>query len=178
MEEDLMHDIKCVLIDKEQIRKKCEELGKKISSDYCGKKPLFVCVLKGSVMFYADLLRNINIDCELEFMAISSYGTGKSSSGEVKVVKDLNTKVEGRDIIIVEDIVDTGITLMYLVNLLKCRGASSVEICALLDKIERREREVYPKYKGFVIPNEFVVGYGLDFNEKYRNLPEVCILNS
>ncbi len=176
MEENLMRDIKRILISKEQIKDKCEELGKKISSDYKGKKPLFICVLKGSVMFYADLLRNISIDCELEFMAISSYGTGKSSSGEVKVVKDLNTKVEGRDIIIVEDIVDTGITLMYLVNLLKCRGANSVEICALLDKIERREREVYPKYKGFVIPNEFVVGYGLDFNEKYRNLPEVFIL--
>ena len=127
-------------------------------------------------MFFADLIRRVSIDCELEFMAISSYGASKSSSGEVRVVKDLNTQVEGRHLIIVEDIVDTGITLNYLVNNLKCRGAASVEICTLLDKPERRERDVHAKYSGFVIPNEFVVGYGLDFDEKYRNLPEVCVL--
>ena len=174
--EDLMRNIERVLIDKQSILKRCDELGAQISKDYYGKRPMFICVLKGSVMFYADLIRRVSIDCELEFMAISSYGASKSSSGEVRVVKDLNTQVEGRHLIIVEDIVDTGITLNYLVNNLKCRGAASVEICTLLDKPERRERDVHAKYSGFVIPNEFVVGYGLDFDEKYRNLPEVCVL--
>ncbi len=174
--EDLMRDIERVLVDKQSILKRCDELGAQISKDYYGKRPMFICVLKGSVMFYADLIRRVSIDCELEFMAISSYGASKSSSGEVRVVKDLNTQVEGRHLIIVEDIVDTGITLNYLVNNLKCRGAASVEICTLLDKPERRERDVHAKYSGFVIPNEFVVGYGLDFDEKYRNLPEVCVL--
>lgn len=174
--EDLMRNIERVLVDKQSILKRCDELGAQISKDYYGKRPMFICVLKGSVMFYADLIRRVSIDCELEFMAISSYGASKSSSGEVRVVKDLNTQVEGRHLIIVEDIVDTGITLNYLVNNLKCRGAASVEICTLLDKPERRERDVHAKYSGFVIPNEFVVGYGLDFDEKYRNLPEVCVL--
>lgn len=174
--EDLMRDIERVLVNKQSILKRCDELGAQISKDYYGKRPMFICVLKGSVMFFADLIRRVSIDCELEFMAISSYGASKSSSGEVRVVKDLNTQVEGRHLIIVEDIVDTGITLNYLVNNLKCRGAASVEICTLLDKPERRERDVYAKYSGFVIPNEFVVGYGLDFDEKYRNLPEVCVL--
>ncbi len=174
--EDLMRDIERVLVDKQSILKRCDELGAQISKDYYDKRPMFICVLKGSVMFYADLIRRVSIDCELEFMAISSYGASKSSSGEVRVVKDLNTQVEGRHLIIVEDIVDTGITLNYLVNNLKCRGAASVEICTLLDKPERRERDVHAKYSGFVIPNEFVVGYGLDFDEKYRNLPEVCVL--
>lgn len=174
--EDLMRDIERVLVDKQSILKRCDELGAQISKDYYGKRPMFICVLKGSVMFFADLIRRVSIDCELEFMAISSYGASKSSSGEVRVVKDLNTQVEGRHLIIVEDIVDTGITLNYLVNNLKCRGAASVEICTLLDKPERRERDVHAKYSGFVIPNEFVVGYGLDFDEKYRNLPEVCVL--
>ena len=174
--EDLMRNIERVLVDKQSILKRCDELGAQISKDYYGKRLMFICVLKGSVMFYADLIRRVSIDCELEFMAISSYGASKSSSGEVRVVKDLNTQVEGRHLIIVEDIVDTGITLNYLVNNLKCRGAASVEICTLLDKPERRERDVHAKYSGFVIPNEFVVGYGLDFDEKYRNLPEVCVL--
>ncbi len=174
--EDLMRNIERVLVDKQSILKRCDELGAQISKDYYGKRPMFICVLKGSVMFFADLIRRVSIDCELEFMAISSYGASKSSSGEVRVVKDLNTQVEGRHLIIVEDIVDTGITLNYLVNNLKCRGAASVEICTLLDKPERRERDVHAKYSGFVIPNEFVVGYGLDFDEKYRNLPEVCVL--
>ena len=171
-----MRNIERVLVDKQSILKRCDELGAQISKDYYGKRPMFICVLKGSVMFFADLIRRVSIDCELEFMAISSYGASKSSSGEVRVVKDLNTQVEGRHLIIVEDIVDTGITLNYLVNNLKCRGAASVEICTLLDKPERRERDVHAKYSGFVIPNEFVVGYGLDFDEKYRNLPEVCVL--
>ena len=127
-------------------------------------------------MFYSDLIRNVSIDCEMDFMVVSSYGAGKTSSGEVKIIKDTSASVEGRHVIFVEDIVDSGVTLNYLINLFKARNAASVEICTLLDKPERRQRDVHPKYTGFVIPNEFVVGYGLDFDEKYRNIPEVCVL--
>ena len=158
------------------MQKKAQELGQAITNDYQNKQPLLIGVLKGCVVFFSDLIRNINLDCEIDFMALSSYGRSSVSSGEVKVIKDLSTSIQDRHIIIVEDIVDSGITLNYLINLLKLRGAKSVEICTLMDKPERRQREVYPKYKGFVIPNEFVVGYGLDYAEKYRHLPEVCVL--
>lgn len=174
--EDLMADIQGTLIGKEDLQLKCKELGAKISRDYQNKRPLFIGILKGCVMFYSDLIRNVSIDCEMDFMVVSSYGAGKTSSGEVKIIKDTSASVEGRHVIFVEDIIDSGITLNYLINLFKARNAASVEICTLLDKPERRQRDVHPKYTGFVIPNEFVVGYGLDFNEKYRNIPEVCVL--
>lgn len=171
-----MADIQGTLIGKEDLQLKCKELGAKISRDYQNKRPLFIGILKGCVMFYSDLIRNVSIDCEMDFMVVSSYGAGKTSSGEVKIIKDTSASVEGRHVIFVEDIVDSGITLNYLINLFKARNAASVEICTLLDKPERRQRDVHPKYTGFVIPNEFVVGYGLDFDEKYRNIPEVCVL--
>ena len=174
--EDLMADIQGTLIGKEDLQLKCKELGAKISRDYQNKRPLFIGILKGCVMFYSDLIRNVSIDCEMDFMVFSSYGAGKTSSGEVKIIKDTSASVEGRHVIFVEDIVDSGVTLNYLINLFKARNAASVEICTLLDKPERRQRDVHPKYTGFVIPNEFVVGYGLDFDEKYRNIPEVCVL--
>ena len=174
--EDLMADIQGTLIGKEDLQLKCKELGAKISRDYQNKRPLFSGILKGCVMFYSDLVRNVSIDCEMDFMVVSSYGAGKTSSGEVKIIKDTSASVEGRHVIFVEDIVDSGVTLNYLINLFKARNAASVEICTLLDKPERRQRDVHPKYTGFVIPNEFVVGYGLDFDEKYRNIPEVCVL--
>ena len=174
--EDLMADIQGTLIGKEDLQLKCKELGAKISRDYQNKRPLFIGILKGCVMFYSDLIRNVSIDCEMDFMVVSSYGAGKTSSGEVKIIKDTSASVEGRHVIFVEDIVDSGVTLNYLINLFKARNAASVEICTLLDKPERRQRDVHPKYTGFVIPNEFVVGYGLDFDEKYRNSPEVCVL--
>ncbi len=173
----LKDNIERILISKEEIANRTAELGEQISRDYKGKRPLLVCVLKGSVMFFADLVRQISEDVELDFMAISSYGSGSTSSGEVRVLKDLGVKVEGRDLLIVEDIVDSGITLSYLTNLLKTRGAASVEICTLLDKPERRQRRLKPKYVGFTIPNEFVIGYGLDYDERYRNLPDVCVLS-
>ena len=174
--EDLMADIQGTLIGKEDLQLKCKELGAKISRDYQNKRPLFIGILKGCVMFYSDLIRNVSIDCEMDFMVVSSYGAGKTSSGEVKIIKDTSASVEGRHVIFVEDIVDSGVTLNYLINLFKARNAASVEICTLLDKPERRQRDVHPKYTGFVIPNEFVVGYGLDFDEKYLNIPEVCVL--
>ena len=174
--EDLMADIQGTLIGKEDLQLKCKELGAKISRDYQNKRPLFIGILKGCVMFYSDLIRNVSIDCEMDFMVVSSYGAGKTSSGEVKIIKDTSASVEGRHVIFVEDIVDSGVTLNYLINLFKARNAASVEICTLLDKPERRQRDVHPKYTGFVIPNEFVVGYGLDFDEKYRNIPEVYVL--
>ena len=176
--EDLMKNIKRVLVSKEELDAKCRELGAQLSKDYEGKRPLFIGVLKGCFMFFSDVVRNVTIDCQIDFMAISSYGASKSTSGEVKLIKDLGVPIENRHVVIIEDIVDSGVSLYYLANLLKSRGATSVEICTLLDKPERRMREIYPKYKGFVIPNEFVVGYGLDFDEKYRNLPEVCILEA
>ena len=171
-------NVKGVLVSKEQLQQKVKELGAQLTRDYDGKKPLLIGVLKGCVVFFSDLIRELKIDCQIEFMVLSSYGSGTTTSGEVKVIKDVNTPLENRHVIIVEDIVDSGVTLNYLVKLLEFRGAKSVEIVTLLDKPERRKRDVYPKYKGFVIPNEFVVGYGLDYDEQYRNLPEICILEN
>ena len=171
-------NVKGVLVSKEQLQQKVKELGAQLTRDYDGKKPLLIGVLKGCVVFFSDLIRELKIDCQIEFMVLSSYGSGTTTSGEVKVIKDVNTPLENRHVIIVEDIVDSGVTLNYLVKLLEFRGAKSVEIVTLLDTPERRKRDVYPKYKGFVIPNEFVVGYGLDYDEQYRNLPEICILEN
>lgn len=170
-------DINRVLITKKQLQDKVKELGARLTEDYKKTNPVFICILKGSVMFFADLIRAVKIDILTEFMAISSYGNASSSSGEVKVLKDLSIPVEGRDVIIVEDIVDTGITLNYLVKLLKARGAASVEVAVMLSKPARRKTDVNVKYQGFEIPDEFVVGYGLDYAEKYRNMDSVYVLN-
>ncbi|MBR2377272.1 MAG: hypoxanthine phosphoribosyltransferase [Clostridia bacterium] len=165
-----------VLISEEKLQSRVKELAKQISDDYAGKNPFFVCILKGSVFFTTDLLRYLSIPCQMEFMAVSSYGAGTKSSGEVKLIKDLNVPIEGKDVIIVEDIIDSGNTLSYLKRLLEQRNPTSVKICTLLDKPERRKVDLSADYVGFVIPDEFVVGYGLDYNEDYRQIPEICIL--
>lgn len=164
------------LISTADIRKRIAELGKQIDHDYPDGTLYLICILKGATVFLADLARAIKRDAFIDFMGIASYGKGKTSSGQVKVTKDLDIPLEGVHVLIVEDIVDSGITLNYLTHLLKQRHPKSLEICALLDKPERRQRPIPVKYVGFSIPDEFVVGYGLDYAEKYRNLPEVCIL--
>lgn len=165
-----------VLISKDRIQERVAELGREISRDYPDGPLYLIGILKGSFMFLADLARAIKTPCRIEFMGISSYGRGKKSSGEVKVTKDLDVSVEGFDVLVVEDIVDSGITLTYLLNVLEQRKPKSLGIVAMLDKPERRQRPVQPKYVGFRIPDEFVVGYGLDFAEDYRNLGDVCVL--
>ena len=165
-----------VFLSSEQIRERVSQLGEEISRDYPNGPLYLIGILKGSFMFLADLARAIKTPCRIEFMGISSYGRGKKSSGEVKVTKDLDVSVEGFDVLVVEDIVDSGITLTYLLNVLEQRKPKSLGIVAMLDKPERRQRPVQPKYVGFRIPDEFVVGYGLDFAEDYRNLGDVCVL--
>ena len=165
-----------VLFSEKQIRDRINEIGAEITRDYAGRNPLLIGVLKGACFFLSDLLRAIDTRLSIEFMAISSYGSSTRTSGEVRILKDLDVAVEGRDIIVVEDIVDTGLTLSYLLANLKSRGAASVKLVALLDKYERRERPVEIDYLGFKIPDHFVVGYGLDFAERYRNLPFIAVL--
>ena len=167
-----------VLISKEDIEQKIDELGKQITREYAGRNPLLIGVLKGACFFLSDLLRAIDIPLGIEFMAISSYGSSTRTSGEVRILKDLDVPIEGRHIIVVEDIVDTGLTLSYLLANLKSRGAATVKLVALLDKHERRERDVEIDYLGFQIPDHFVVGYGLDFAERYRNLPFIAVLKN
>ena len=169
-------DLKTILISKEEIKKRINELAAELDRDYEGKRPLMVAILKGSVMFFSDLVRAMTIPVELDFMAISSYGNKTKSSGEVRMIKDLDRSIEGRHLIIVEDIVDSGYTLSFLKRMLYSRHPESVRICTLLDKFECREVPLQPDYKGFDIGNEFVVGYGLDYAEKYRTLPEIGIL--
>ena len=172
-----MHpDVDSILISEEQIKKRIQELAVKLDKEYEGKRPLMVSILKGSVMFYADLLRAMSIPVEMDFMAISSYGAGAKSSGEVKLIKDLDRKIEGRDVLIVEDIIDSGYTLSYLKRMLYSRKPASVKICALLDKYARRVVPIEADFKGFDIEDEFVIGYGLDYAERYRNLPYIGIL--
>ena len=171
-----MHEnIEKVLLSESQIHARIAELGKILSQEYAGKNPLFVGVLKGVIIFYADMVRAIDIPCEFDFMAVSSY-SGTESTGQLKIKKDLSTNSEGRHVVILEDILDTGFTLSRTVELLNARGPASLKICTLLDKPDRRTAEIKADYVGFTIPNEFVVGYGLDFNERYRNLPYVGIL--
>ncbi len=165
-----------VLISKEELNRRICEIAKTLDGDYKGKRPLMVAILKGSVMFFTDLIREMKTDLEIDFMSISSYGNGVKSSGEVKMIKDLDGKIEGKDVIIVEDIVDSGYTMKYLKNLLEARNPSSIRICALLDKPSRRETDVQVDYKGFEVGNEFVVGYGLDYASFYRNIPFIGIL--
>jgi hypoxanthine phosphoribosyltransferase len=167
-----------VLIPTEKIKDRINELGAEIARDYAGRNPLLICVLKGACLFLSDLMRAADIPLNVEFIAISSYGAEMRTSGEVRILKDLDVAIEGRHILVVEDIVDTGLTLSYLLANLKSRGAESVKLAALLDKFERREKEVPIDYLGFKIPDEFVVGYGLDFAERYRNLPFIAVLKN
>ena len=169
-------DIKEVLISKEKIAEKIAEIGQQINMDYEGKETLLVAVLKGSVVFLADLMRAIDIPVSIDFMAVSSYGAGTTSTGVVKIIKDLDTPLEGKHLIIVEDILDSGVTLSYLKELLLGRNPASIKIVTLLDKPTRRKADIKMDYTGFEIPDEFVVGYGLDYDEKYRNLPYIGVL--
>jgi hypoxanthine phosphoribosyltransferase len=166
-----------ILIDQEALQRRIAELGEEISADYTGRDLLLVGVLKGAVFFMADLMRGLSIPCEIDFMAISSYGDSTDSSGVVRILKDLDINIEGRDVLVVEDIIDSGLTLSYLMRNLEAREPASLEVCALLTKPERREIEVPVRYVGFEIPNRFVIGYGLDFGERYRNLPYVGVLD-
>ena len=166
------------LIAGEAIQARIRELGAEISRDYAGRNPLLIGVLKGAFIFLSDLMRAIEIPLGIEFIAISSYGAEMRTSGEVRILKDLDVAIEGRHILVVEDIVDTGLTLSYLLANLKSRGAESVKLAALLDKYERREKDVPIDYLGFKIPDKFVVGYGLDFAERYRNLPFIAVLKN
>ena len=172
----LEQDIKCVLFSEEQLEQRVCELAAQIDRDYAGKEPLLVSVLRGSFVFMADLVRHITLPCTVDFMAVSSYGSGTTSSGQVKIIKDLSEQIEGKDVIVVEDILDSGNTLSYLLKLLEARHPASIRLCTLLDKPERRTKPVAVQYSGFTIPDEFVVGYGLDFAEKYRNLPYIGVL--
>ena len=165
------------LIEEEALHERVAELGAEISADYAGRDLLLVGVLKGAVFFMADLMRAIDVHCEVDFMAISSYGASTDSSGVVRILKDLDTAIEGRNVLVVEDIIDSGLTLSYLMRNLRARNPASLEVCALLTKPDRREIDVPVRYIGFEIPNRFVVGYGLDFAERYRNLRYVGVLS-
>ena len=173
---DMAMDIERVLLDREEIARKVAGLGAALSREYEGLTPVMLGVLKGSVVFYADLVRRMDIPVRMDFIAVSSYGRGTGSSGEVRLIKDLDESIEGRHVVIVEDILDTGLTLNYLKDMLLARMPASLKICALLDKPERRKAKIEADFRGFVIPNEFVVGYGLDYAERYRNLPDICVL--
>ena len=172
----MLEDIKSILISEEEIAKRVKELGKQLAEDYKGKELLVVGILKGCMLFLSDLVRTIDLPLTLDFMVVSSYGATTKSSGVVRIVKDLEREIEGKDVLIVEDIVDTGLTLSYLVENFKARNPKSVKVCSLLDKPDRRKAQVDIQYIGFKIPDEFVVGYGLDYGENYRNLPFVCVL--
>lgn len=165
-----------ILYTAEEIKVKVSELGAAISQDYAGESLLVIGILKGAFVFMADLIRQINIPLQLDFMEVSSYGISTNSSGEVRIMKDLDSSIEGKNVLIVEDIVDTGLTLTYISEILKKRGPKSVKIACLLDKPSRRKSPTYPSYVGFSIPDEFVVGFGLDYAEKYREYPAICIL--
>ncbi|MBU6080144.1 MULTISPECIES: hypoxanthine phosphoribosyltransferase [Allobacillus] len=172
-----MHnEIEEILFTEEEIQKQTKELGQTITEQFEGKFPLAIGVLKGAMPFMSDLLKNVNTHVEMDFMDVSSYGGGMESSGEVRIVKDLNTQVKGRDLLIIEDIIDSGLTLGYLVELFKHRGAKSITIVTLLDKPSGRKADISADLVGFEVPDAFVVGYGLDFQEKYRNLPYIGVL--
>ncbi|MEN1219135.1 bifunctional tRNA lysidine(34) synthetase TilS/hypoxanthine phosphoribosyltransferase HprT, partial [Listeria monocytogenes] len=174
--ESMHNDIQKVLISEDELQEKIRELGRELTTEYEGRNPLVVGVLKGATPFMTDLLKRVDTYLEMDFMDVSSYGNGTVSSGEVKIIKDLNASVEGRDVLVIEDIIDSGRTLSYLVDLIKYRKAKSVKLVTLLDKPAGRNVEIEADYVGFVVPNEFVVGYGLDYAERYRNLPYIGIL--
>lgn len=173
---DLEKVTKEIMIGEEEIKNKVKELGKKITEDYKGKDLVVICVLKGAIMFVSDLIKEIKVPLAIDFMAVSSYGNSTKSSGVVKIIKDLDDSIEGKDVLIVEDIIDSGLTLSYLLDNLKSRDPESMEICTLLDKPSGRKADVNTKYVGFEIKDEFVVGYGLDYAEKYRNVPHIFVL--
>ena len=172
----MREDLREILLDESSIKSKVKELGSEITKDYAKKELFIIGILKGASVFMSDLIRSIDLPLSMDFMAVSSYGKSTESSGVVRIIKDLDESIEGKDVIIVEDIIDTGLTLAYLVDNLKSRGCNSVSVCTLLDKPERRLVDVNVKYVGFKIPDAFVVGYGLDYAEKYRNLPDISIL--
>ena len=172
-----MHqDVEQVLYTEEQLRSRVREGGAQITADYAGRAPMLISVLRGSYIFMADLTRAIDLDVTVDFMAVSSYGAGTASSGQVEIKKDLSDSIEGKDLIIVEDILDSGNTLYYLMDVLRARKPASIRICALMDKPERRVKPITADYVGFTIPDAFIVGYGLDYAERYRNLPYVGVL--
>lgn len=172
----MRNDIQEVLYNAEQIQAKVKELGETLTRDFEGRNPLVICVLKGAFIFMSDLVKEIDVPLEIDFMAVSSYGQSTKSSGVVKIIKDLDVSVEGRDVLIVEDIIDSGLTLSYLIDVLERRNAKSVTIVTLFDKPARRTVELEADYKGFTLPDAFVVGYGLDYAERYRNLPYIGVL--
>ena len=175
MDQDIDH----ILVSEEALKAKVTELGAQISRDYAGKQLLLVSILKGGVVFMADLMRAVTIPCAIDFMVVSSYGGSNTmSTGLVKIIKDLDADLSGKDVLIVEDILDTGITLSHLMPMLKMRNPNSVRLCTILSKPSRRQAQIEPDYLGFEVPDEFVVGYGLDYAEKYRNLPYVGVLKS
>lgn len=169
-------DILKILYTEEELKARVAELGAAISRDYEGRVPVLASVLRGSYIFMADLTRQVTIPCTVDFMAVSSYGKGTTSSGQVKILKDLSEPIEGKDLILVEDILDSGNTLYYLREVLSARRPASISICTLLDKPERRQKDIRADYAGFQVPDEFVVGYGLDYAERYRNLPYIGVL--
>ncbi len=173
---EMHRDVERIMLTREEIAARVKELAAKLDEDYEGKTPLFICILKGSTVFFADLIREMKSSLIIDFMAVSSYGKGTKSTGALNLKKDLTVDIKGRDVVIVEDIIDSGNTLYHLKNLLSLREPSSLKIVTLLDKPERREVEMQPDYTGFVIEDEFVIGYGLDYAEKYRNLPYVGVL--
>jgi hypoxanthine phosphoribosyltransferase len=166
-----------ILIEADALQERVAALGQELSADYAGRDLLLIGVLKGAVFFMADLMRHITVPCEVDFMAISSYGASTDSSGVVRILKDLDINIEGRHVLVVEDIIDSGLTLSYLMRNLEARSPASLEVCALLTKPDRREMDVPVRYIGFEIPDRFVIGYGLDFAERYRNLPYVAVLS-
>ena len=172
----MKNDIERILFSEEELKTRVAELGRQITEDYVGRAPVIISILRGSYIFMAALTRQIDLPCTVDFMAVSSYGTGTSSSGQVKIIKDLSESIEGRDVLVVEDILDSGNTLSYLVELLKARHAASIKLCTLLDKPSRRTKPIYADYVGFPVEDLFVVGYGLDYAEQYRNLPYIGIL--
>ena len=176
MNDNMKEDVLRVLLSEDEIREKVRELGGKITADYKNSNLMLVTVLKGAVVFLADLMRQIDVPAEIDFMVVSSYGSGVKSSGVVKIVKDLDVPLAGKDILIVEDILDSGLTLSYIKELLESRGPRSIRIATLLDKPSRRKVDLQAVYIGFSVPDEFVIGYGLDYDEKYRNLPYIGIL--
>ena len=176
MAKNMKDDLLEILIGEEEIKERVVALGKQITEDYAGEEVFVLGVLKGCFVFMADLLRNVDLKCDMDFMAVSSYGSGTTTTGAVKITKDLNKDIEGKHLIIVEDILDSGVTLSYLKGYLSARKPASIKIVTLLDKPERRKADIKADYFGFTVPDEFVVGYGLDYAEKYRNLPYIGVL--
>ena len=172
----MINDVEKVLLSCDDIKEITRKLGKQITEDYQGKNLLMVSVLKGSILFMADLMREIKVHCRIDFMSVSTYAGGLKSGGVAKILKDLDIPIEGYDVLVVEDILDSGVTLSYILDLLESRNPNSIKICTLLDKPERRKSNIKADYVGAVVPDEFVVGYGLDYDEKYRNLPFVGVL--